>query len=95
MYSCRVTGRENLFEVVTPSRTFFVQVDTKEDMKDWVAIFQQLLHTVKPISSPPAIVSCNCVTCEREGEREREGGREGEGETFPRLALTTGNLKQL
>lgn len=51
------TGRENLFEVVTPSRTFFVQVDTKEDMKDWVTIFQQLLHTIKPISSPPPVLS--------------------------------------
>ena len=32
-----------MFEVVTPSRTFYVQTETDEDMQDWVRVFQGLL----------------------------------------------------
>ena len=37
-----------MFEVVTPSRTFYVQVDKEEDMQDWVRALQELLKAVKP-----------------------------------------------
>ena len=90
---CRATGRDNLFEVVTPSRTFFVQVDTKDDMKDWVAIFQQLLHTVKPLSSPPAVVSGNNDYGGR--ERERERGREGETDISEAVYVHTLDVSNL
>jgi len=44
----RISGKENLFEIVTPSRTFYMQVDSKEDMDDWVRIFNDLLEVLKP-----------------------------------------------
>jgi len=44
----RVAGKEHMFEVVTPSRTFYVQVDKEEDMQDWVRALQELLKAVKP-----------------------------------------------
>jgi len=37
-----------MFEVVTPSRTFYVQVDKEEDMQDWVRALQELLKAIKP-----------------------------------------------
>lgn len=49
----RVAGKEHMFEVVTPSRTFYVQVDKEEDMQDWVRALQELLKAVKPSLQPP------------------------------------------
>ena len=34
-----------MFDVVTPSRTFYVQTETEEDMQDWVRVFQGLLRS--------------------------------------------------
>jgi len=51
--SKEVAGKEHMFEVVTPSRTFYVQVDKEEDMQDWVRAFQELLKAVKPSLQPP------------------------------------------
>ena len=41
-------GKEHLFEVVTPSRTFYVQVESDADMQDWVKAFNDLLKTIRP-----------------------------------------------
>ena len=59
---CRIPGKDHLFEVVTPSRTFFVQVDSDNDMQDWVAAFNTLLKTIR---HPPEVcyqwIHQNCV----------------------------------
>ena len=44
----RMAGRENLFEVMTPGRTFYVQVDSSQDMEDWIKAFNDLIRTIKP-----------------------------------------------
>ena len=44
----RATGKEHLFEVITPNRTFLVQVETKDEIKGWVKSFNDLLGTVRP-----------------------------------------------
>lgn len=41
-------GKEHLFEVTTPIRTFYVQVDSNQDLQDWVKVFNTLLQSIKP-----------------------------------------------
>lgn len=42
---CRLAGKEHLFEVVTPSRTFYVQAETDAELQDWLKAFETLLKT--------------------------------------------------
>ena len=44
----RIAGKEYMFEVVTPNRTFYVQVDSQEDMSEWIRLFNDLLKSIRP-----------------------------------------------
>jgi hypothetical protein len=51
MSSCspskEVPGKEHMFELVTPSRTYYIQVETEEEVEVWVDAFRRLLSTVR------------------------------------------------
>lgn len=44
-----IAGKEHMFEVVTPSRTFYVQMEVEEEKQEWVRAFTELLRTVQRI----------------------------------------------
>ncbi|XP_031570154.1 pleckstrin homology domain-containing family A member 1-like isoform X2 [Actinia tenebrosa] len=44
-------NRENLFEVITPSRTFTIQADTQEEMESWVKEIQKTTNSIQGRSS--------------------------------------------
>ncbi|XP_029645641.1 pleckstrin homology domain-containing family A member 2 isoform X2 [Octopus sinensis] len=39
--------RDNLFEIITSKRTFYVQADSPTDMSSWIDAIQKLLRTIK------------------------------------------------
>ena len=41
----RLAGKEHLFEVVTPHRTFYVQAESDTELQDWLKAFETLLKT--------------------------------------------------
>ena len=59
-----------MFQVATPNRTFYVQVESKQEYDDWLKGFNDLLSVVKPapqhVSSHYTVsVVCVCVcVCE-------------------------------
>ncbi|XP_065882696.1 pleckstrin homology domain-containing family A member 2-like isoform X2 [Dysidea avara] len=36
-------GKEHLFQIETPARTFYIQGETKEDTEEWIKAFQQVI----------------------------------------------------
>ena len=48
MILCSIPGKEHLFEVVTVDRTFYVQVESEPDIKEWVRVLKDLLQIIKP-----------------------------------------------
>ena len=57
----RLAGKEHLFEVVTPSRTFYVQVETDTEMEDWLKAFDILLKTSR--SSQQVVFPRSMILC--------------------------------
>lgn len=56
MSSCaptrEIAGRDHMFEVVTPSRTYYIQVETEEEVEEWVTAFKSVLRTVRGSHQP-------------------------------------------
>lgn len=52
--SKELAGKEHLFEVVTPSRTFYVQAETDAELQDWLKAFETLLKTSRSSQQPLA-----------------------------------------
>ena len=39
----RHASKDHLLELVTPSRTYYIQADTSLDMKEWIEAFQSVI----------------------------------------------------
>ncbi|CAI8041282.1 Pleckstrin homology domain-containing family A member 2 [Geodia barretti] len=56
MTSCAVSkessGKEHMLELVTPSRTYYIQMETEEEMEQWVKAFRSIMKTVRGSHQP-------------------------------------------
>ena len=43
--------KEHLLELVTPTRTFFIQADNQSDMDEWIKAFQRAIGSLRSSST--------------------------------------------
>ncbi|XP_064604066.1 pleckstrin homology domain-containing family A member 2-like [Liolophura sinensis] len=61
------SGRDNLFEIVTAKRIYYIQTDCPEDMHSWIEVLRKVLRTLKcgdrksmqEIESQPVDLDCS------------------------------------
>ncbi|GCC23038.1 pleckstrin homology domain-containing family A member 2-like [Chiloscyllium punctatum] len=54
--------RDNLFEIVTTSRTFYIQADSPEEMESWMKAINQAIKVVKCSNNPTAPVQSSFIS---------------------------------
>lgn len=50
--SREIPGKDHMVEVVTSSRTYYIQVDSEEEVDEWVKAFQDIIKTVRGSHQP-------------------------------------------
>ena len=49
-------NKQNVFEVVTPDRTYYIQAESEPEMMDWIKAFK---HVIRSIKGRSTVVSNN------------------------------------
>lgn len=47
LFSRVFSNKENVFDVITPNRTYYIQAASKVEMSEWIKAFKTVIRSIK------------------------------------------------